>query len=132
MSTQRLTDRTSVTTFKRPAHGFSLAKATERELLLHGFPARPADGEIRQRYDAIARRLDRRLEWVEPSLLVLEGKGHGVSLGPSPWNNEYRELVRRSGFRPQLGIALVGLRVAGLFPMCPIQQRSRTITAAIG
>jgi hypothetical protein len=77
-ATQQIGEAT-VRPFKRPAGNFSFATASDRELLAAGFPARPSDPRLRKHYDALVKRLDGKLQWIEPEFVPLEGKGRGLN-----------------------------------------------------
>lgn len=82
MTPIKLPGGSTVTPFKPPSKDFSMLRASDSELLLYGFPPRPQDPRLRQRYDAWATRLSRKLQWTEPDVAIIEGKGHGTRLGP--------------------------------------------------
>jgi hypothetical protein len=81
MATQQIGNAT-VRPFKKPSERFSLSKASDRELLVAGFPARPSDPRLREHYDALVKRLSGKLQWIEPEFELLEGKGHGSKAEP--------------------------------------------------
>ncbi len=81
MATQQIGNAT-VRPFKKPPADFSLSKASDKELLLRGFPARPSDPRLRKHYDGLVRRLEGKLQWIKPELELLEGKGHGLNAKP--------------------------------------------------
>jgi hypothetical protein len=90
MATQQIGNAT-VRPFKKPSEQFSFSKASDKELLVAGFPARPSDPRLRAHYDALVKRLDGKLQWIEPELELLEGKGRGLRAKPG------RTAIERSG-----------------------------------
>src|SRR5215469_517906 len=68
MSTTKFPSGLAVTTFVPPPPGFDAPKAEDAELIKHGFPRRPVENKkAMERYDAVLRRLQGKLHYIEPT-----------------------------------------------------------------
>ena len=75
---QRIHDELGVRLFKPAPEGFDPVEATDRELLVHGYPARPdakLHPELHEHWQAM---VSRSLSVIEPQFAVRTDKRHGM------------------------------------------------------
>jgi len=74
---KRIHEALGVRLFKPAPEGFDPVEASARELLVHGFPARPdaqLHPELHEQWERI---MSRPMAIIEPQFAVMKDKGHG-------------------------------------------------------
>jgi Peptidase A4 family len=75
---QQIHEALGVRLFKPPPKGFNPLKATDRELLVHGFPARPAKDRHPELHDRWENMVSRPMTIIEPQFALRTDKRHGM------------------------------------------------------
>jgi hypothetical protein len=75
---QRIHEELGVRLFKPPPEGFDPIEATDRQLLVHGYPARPDEKLHPELHEHWKQMVSRELTVVEPQFAVRTDKRHGM------------------------------------------------------